>query len=194
MKLFKVGILGFVLFLVACGSPEIEETMDSEVQDFSATTQDEADFTEADFEGKWSVVDFIFTNCTTVCPPMTRNMVSLQADAKDAGVDQDKIQYVSFSVDPDYDSPEVLQEYIEEHGADTNNWTFLTGYSFDEITDISMESFKSMLAPPEEGDDQVMHGTWFFLVNPDGKIVKNYPGIQPSDMDDILEDLKIVAK
>src|SRR5699024_11486805 len=95
-----------------------------------------------DFFGEWLVADFVFTNCTTVCPPMTRNLSALQ-DTLDEKELNDKLQLVSFSVDPENDTPEALTEFSEEHNADLDNWTFLTGYDFEDIQKLSVDSFKS---------------------------------------------------
>src|SRR5699024_7749731 len=153
------------------------------------TTQDNDTLGLKDLEGKWWLADFIFTNCTSVCLPMTSNMVYLQEELKAEGID---VELVSFSVDPDYDSPEVLTEYAEEYGADLSNWTFLTGYDFETIRELSIKTFRSPLQEPYE-DDQVVHGTRFFLVNPDGKLIKNYGGLETESMDEIIEDLKNVS-
>ena len=104
------------------------------------------------------------------------------------------IQLVSFSVDPDYDQPEVLREYAEDYEADLSNWTFLTGYDFQTIRELSIKSFRSPLPVPDEGDDQVMHGTLFYLVTPEGQIIKSYDGVAPSEMDDIVDDLKTIEQ
>src|SRR5699024_3802889 len=128
------------------------------------TTQDNGTLSNEDLQGTWWVADFVFTNCETVCLPMTSNMSILQDKIKDEDVDA---QLVSFSVDPEHDTPEVLQEYAEEYDADLNGSTFLKGYDFDTIKEISIKSFKSMLQEAPPGDDQVTHGTSFFLVNPD---------------------------
>src|SRR5690625_1179371 len=100
-------------------------------------------------------------------------------------------QLVSFSVDPEYDSPEVLRAYAEGYQADLSNWSFLTGYDFQTIKDFSVGSFKSVVEAPPEGDDQVMHGTSFFLVNPEGEVIKRYSGIESEEMENIIQDLKI---
>lgn len=180
----------FIIILTACGSKDIETNMSSKVNAFEAITQDEEAFTEAELEGQWSVVNFIFTNCTTVCLPMSRNMSFLQDNIVDEGIEN--VQLISFSVDPEVDTPEVLRDYAEEYNADLDMWSFLTGYDFEDIREISIKSFKSMLQPPMPDDDQVGHGTRFFLVNPEGEVVKNYSGTTQDEMDAILVDLKAV--
>lgn len=181
-------LIGCALLMASCNE-EIDTNMSEEVDDFSFTTQDEETLTLDDLKGEWWIADFIFTNCTTVCLPMTRNMKALQDDINEENLD---VQLVSFSVDPDYDTPEVLREYAEEYDADLDNWTFLTGYDFDTIKEFSIKSFRSMVKEPQPGDDQVTHGTSFFLVNPEGKIIKQYDGTQSDELEQILDDLKTV--
>ncbi|MBO1001583.1 SCO family protein [Pseudogracilibacillus auburnensis] len=187
-KLIQCTMIFTLLILAACGGNKVETTMSEEVMDFEATTQAGDTLTRDDLKGEYWVADFIFTNCTTVCLPMTRNMKILQDKMQEAGIEN--VQLVSFSVDPDRDTPEVLTEYANEYGADLENWTFLTGYDFDSIKELSIKSFKSLVAEPPEGDDQVMHGTSFFLVNPEGEVIKNYTGIEMDAMDEIVSDLK----
>ncbi|MEI3611814.1 SCO family protein [Pseudogracilibacillus sp. SO30301A] len=187
-NLIRLLLIIALLTLAACGGNKVETTMNEPVEDFEATTQDGDKLTRDDLKGQWLVVDFIFTNCTTVCLPMTSNMKKLQDKLEEAEVEN--YHLVSFSVDPDHDTPEVLTEYAEEYGADLSTWTFLTGYDFEYIKNISVNSFKSLLAPPLEGDDQVTHGTAFYLVNPDGEIIKKYDGKIAAEMDQIVEDLK----
>lgn len=188
-KTISLFIIGLMLFLMACSNVGIETNMSEKVADFTFTTQDHDTLSLDDLKGKWWIADFIFTNCVTVCLPMTYNMKNLQDSIIEENLD---VQLVSFSVDPDYDSPEVLKEYAESYDADLNNWTFLTGYDFDTIKKLSIKSFRSMVQEPLPGDDQVTHGTSFFLVNPEGKIIKRYDGVEASEMDLILDDLKVV--
>ncbi|MFD2761610.1 SCO family protein [Lentibacillus juripiscarius] len=188
MRLFKVLPLLLILFLAACGE-EIETNMSEEVSDFEFTTQDKETLSNEDLKGEWWIADFVFTNCTTVCPPMTRNMAELQQKMKEENLDA---QLVSFSVDPERDTPKALKEFAQNFQADFSNWTFLTGYEFQTIKEFSIKSFKSLLKKPPEGSDQVTHGTSFFLINPEGKVIKRYSGTKTEEMQNIVDDLKIV--
>lgn len=179
-----------VLFLAACGTAEIESNMpeDSVVTDFEFTTQDEGKLSLEDLKGEWWIADFIFTNCTTVCIPMTTNMVTLQEMMAEEKLDA---QIVSFSVDPTIDTPEVLRNYAAGYGADLSNWTFLTGYDFETIQELSIGSFYADVRK-EPDSDQVTHVVRFYLVDPEGKVVKSYMGTDLDDIDSIIEDLKKV--
>ncbi len=185
-------IAAFSLFLAGCGGEPIETNMSEDLPDFEFTTQENETLALDDFKGNYWIADMVFTNCTTVCLPMTANMKSLQDMMAEEGIDD--VQLVSFSVDPDYDTPEVLKAYGESYEADFSNWTFLTGYDFETIKEISIKSFKSMLAEAPEGTDQVTHGTKFYLINPEGKVIKFYDGVESANMQSIINDLKKIAQ
>src|SRR5690625_1371357 len=191
----KIFVLFFAILLLlsACGGqkkPNIETSMSNKVPDFEYTSQDNEPFGLKDLEGKWWVADFVFTNCITACIPMTSNMSNLQDMMAEAGIED--VELVTFSVDPDYDTPEVLVEYAADYEADLSNWTFLTGYDFQTIKELSIKTFQNPLQEPID-DDQVIHGTRFFLVNPEGTVVKHYQGMMGTEMDIILDDLKEIA-
>ena len=201
LKLMLVFILSS-FFLVACGDSDIDSSvkekmkneskiqtnMAEKVSDFEFVDQDGVSGNTKDYEGEYWIADLIFTNCTTVCIPMTSNMKKLQ----DEMIEEDltNIELVSFSVDPDYDTTDVLTEYADDYEADLGNWSFVTGYEFDEIKELSIKSFRSMLQEPLPGDDQVTHGTRFFLINPQGEVIKNYDGMNGKVVDEIINDLK----
>lgn len=186
-KVILITTVLFVLVLQACGQKlPIETNMNEKVADFSFTTQDNELLQLDDLKGQWWIADFIFTNCTSVCLPMTANMSYLQDRLNEEGL---PIQLVSFSVDPDFDSPEVLKAYGEQYDADFTNWSFLTGYEFQTIKELSIKSFRAYLKEPEPGSDQFTHDTRFFLVDPKGKIVKGYNGVQRENIDLLIDDL-----
>ncbi|WP_096270005.1 SCO family protein [Paucisalibacillus globulus] len=190
MRLFQVLMFIPIILLFACGEySEINPDMSETVADFSFTTQDNEVLSLNDLKGEWWIADFVFTNCETVCLPMTYNMSNLQRKLKENDID---VQLVSFSVDPDYDSPEVLKEYAMQYDADFSNWNFLTGYDFQTIRELSIKSFRSLVLAPNNGSDQVTHGTSFMLVTPDGKYIKSYDGVDADEMDRIVGDLKKV--
>lgn len=191
MRQLKVLGLFIVLSLIlaACGGEKIETNMSEDVIDFEFTTQDNEKLSLDDLKGKYWIADFVFTNCTTVCLPMTTNMSELQDMMEEEGLNE-HVELVSFSVDPDRDTPEALKDYAKSYDADLKNWTFLTGYDFETIKELSIKSFKSLLAAPPEGDDQVTHGTRFYLVNPEGEVIKNYNGVESASLHTLMDDLK----
>ncbi|RDU36435.1 SCO family protein [Neobacillus piezotolerans] len=188
-KKILLGIAIGTLLLTACGKKELENAHDWPLEEFTYTNQDGKQLGLEDLKGKVWMADFIFTECDTVCPPMTANMAEIQRKAKDEGIKN--LQFVSFSVDPDIDKPEVLKEYGERFEIDYKNWDFLTGYGQEEIEQYAMKNFKTIVKKPK-ADDQVIHGTSFYLVGKDGLIKKSYSGVNDVPYDQILEDIKIL--
>jgi protein SCO1/2 len=188
VKLKWIAILLVVLlFITACGKKEIQNAVNWPVEDFNYTNQNGESLGLEDLKGKVWVADFIFTNCEDVCLPMTFNMEKLQQMTKEENIEN--IQFVSFSVDPAVDTPDVLKEYGEKFNVDFSNWHFLTGYKDEEIANLAMESFKTLVIKPQEGN-QVTHGTDFYLVGPEGIILKRYTGLNEIPYDEIIEDIK----
>ncbi|WP_176222090.1 SCO family protein [Tuberibacillus sp. Marseille-P3662] len=161
------------------------------VGDFEFTDQNGQAFGSKDLKGDIWLANFIFTSCQMVCPPMTANLRQVQQKIDKAGVD---IDIVSFSVNPSVDTPKKMKQFGKDHHADFSNWHFLTGYDFKTIKNFSETHFKSAVSKPPEGSSQFTHGTSFYLVNRDGKIIKKYNGYQNVPYDTIIADLKQLAE
>lgn len=187
-----IGIIILSLILTGCGSKyPIETNMSETVADFSFTTQDNETLSLDDLQDDWWIANFIFTNCRTVCLPMSSNFSTLQKELENRDLE---VQLVSFSVDPDFDQPEVLKEYGEKYDANFDTWHFLTGYDMQTIKELSIKSFRAFLKEPEKGDDQVTHDTRFFLVSPEGKIIKGYDGVNAKSIDEIIDDIVLLKE
>ncbi|MGD7021256.1 SCO family protein [Rossellomorea vietnamensis] len=191
----KMVLLSFVLiaaaFLAGCGNGGFKADHNWLVQDFSYTNQNNETVSLDDLKGKVWLADFIFTNCETVCPPMTYNMTLLQEKLQEKGIED--YQIVSFSVDPEVDTPEALSEYISKYDADTSKWDLVTGYTQDHISKFAEKSFKSLVAD-DPNTDQVVHQTSFYLVNQEGRTVKSYSGYEEVPFDQIALDIEALIK
>jgi protein SCO1/2 len=174
------------LFLAGCGQ-EIVNPLNWELNSFSGIDEEGNDIELKDLKGKVWIADFIFTSCVSVCPPMTANMTELQGNLKEEGLE---VELVSFSVDPEFDTPDVLTEYLAEYEADSSNWTLLTGYTQEYIEEYALKNFKTIVKKPAE-EDQVIHGTAFYLVNQDGIVKKDYDGMS-TQFEEIIQDVKLL--
>ncbi|WP_251552341.1 SCO family protein [Neobacillus muris] len=187
IRISIIFLLIISMLLVSCGQQKIENAVDWPVKDFTATTQENKSIGLKDLKGKIWIADFIFTSCADVCPPMTANMANLQKKVKDEGLNN--VEFVSFSVDPAVDTPEILTRYAQQFQADFTNWTFLTGYNQEFIESFARENFKTIVKKPEEGS-QVIHQTFVYLVSPDGKIKKSYDLYKNVPYDEMIHDIK----
>ena len=149
-------------------------------------------FTTESLLGHVSVVDFIFTHCTSSCPRLTARMAELQESVRR---DQPRVRLVSFSVDPENDTPPVLASYAAKAGADPARWTFVTG-PVDEIEKAVELGFKVSAAKVAKGaaDYDVIHGEWFVLVDQNGDIRGYYPTGEAREFQALLDDVTRVAR
>lgn len=125
------------------------------VPDFSLIERSGRQVKKADLQGQIWIANFIFTNCPDQCPLMTSQMAELQTALSRAR----DIRLVSFTVDPERDTPEVLSEYAKYFGADRDRWLFLTGVK-EAIYDLARESFHvGVIDPRDETQDENASGT-----------------------------------
>ncbi|WP_138859827.1 SCO family protein [Exiguobacterium mexicanum] len=189
-KWMLFGLISLMAVLAACGN-EIEDPLNWEIESFNYMNQNEEMVSLDDLKGKVWMADFVFTNCETVCPPMTYNMTKLNEALVEEGVED--VQFVSFSVDPTVDTPDKIKEFMANYDLAKADWQFLTGYSQEEIEAFAQQNFKALVRKPSEGT-QVDHATWFYLVDQDGKIIKAYQGFQDVPIEDIVSDIKILQE
>ncbi|AJO18647.1 SCO1 protein [Bacillus paralicheniformis] len=182
--IFLAGIL--TVFLSSCGTSKIENSLNYDVQSFSFQNQDGKTVSLESLKGQVWVADFIFTNCKTICPPMTSHMAELQKQMEEENL---QARIVSFSVDPENDTPEKLKKFAANYPLNFQNWDFLTGYSQEEIEKFALKSFKAIVKKPED-EDQVIHQSSFYLVDQNGKVVKDYDGAKNTPYDEIIADIK----
>ena len=93
------------------------------VMDFQFNNQNGTPISNADYAGKVYLVEFFFSTCQTICPRMNSNLVDIQntfPNRTDFGI-------ASFTINPDYDTQEVLKAYAQNYGVTNPNWHFLTG-------------------------------------------------------------------
>jgi protein SCO1 len=193
-----------LLILSACSPGGFKADHAYNIEPFEFTNQHNEQVSLEDLKGEVWLAQFVFTNCTTVCGPMMFNMSKVQHELIENDVEDYKI--VSFSVDPDFDTPEVLQEYLDRFAAspedkeqkwDESKWEMLTGYTQEEIAEISAKSFKMPVAAyPDSSSEagQVLHGVLFSLVNQEGKVVKSYNGVEDVPYEQIVDDMKALIK
>ena len=179
-----------VMVLSACskGEKKVENDfpLHMEVGDFTGVNQDGKKVSYSDLKGKVWVVDFMFTNCDTVCSPMTANMAELQRKLTDEDIDA---HLVSFSIDPENDQPGVLKEYASGVGADFSNWDLVTGYKQEFIESFANKSFMAAAAKLE-GSNQFVHSTSFYLVDEKGIVLQKYEGVSEPPYEQIVKDIK----
>jgi protein SCO1/2 len=152
------------------------------VPSFELVNQDAQAFSSKQLAGKIWIADFIFTTCRGPCPIISTRMSELQKPLEESDV-----HLVSFSVDPETDTPEVLRVYADKLRKEPLRWDFLTG-SRDAIGSISRDGFKLGLSEGEEPDSGPVHSTRFALVDRRGTIRGYYDALAPDGVTKLLAD------
>lgn len=153
---------------------------------FALTDQDARHFSSDQLRGKTWVADFVFTHCPGVCPRMTMRMSGLQKSLERRGV-----HFVSFSVDPERDTPEVLKKYAETYGADLSRWHFLTGEKaamFQAARDMKLTAEPAGVLGPD-----IAHAEKFLLVDGRGRVRGAYDSKDEDDMKRLEADADALA-
>src|SRR5690625_7881697 len=109
LSILLLLFFGIIFLLAACGGEQYEGEISFEIEYFTFINQDNEEVSKSDLDCEFWVANFIFTNCDTVCPPMTSNMANLQSHLSEAGLED--VQLVSFTADPERDTPEALKEF-----------------------------------------------------------------------------------
>jgi len=184
--LFMVILL--IIFSAGCSRLSIKDTItDSQ---FTLINQygEEVVFPD-DFLGKTMIAGYIYTSCPDVCPFITYNMRDVQR-----AFDQSEIQLISFSFDPDRDTPERLAEYAHNYRLSLDNWTLLTGSRSEVEGAMKRLGIRVIKNPTRFLDDNTPfyfmdHTDRISLVDRDGNLRMNYFGSE-SKPEQIIEDIK----
>jgi len=151
---------------------------------FQLTDSESQEFSDHNLNGKVWVANFIFTSCQGVCPMMTKNMSKVFNNFKN----QSDFQIVSISVDPETDTPEVLQSYAKKYNVENENWHFLTG-DREKIKKLMFEDFKLGYA-----DDVIFHSDRMVLVDQHNKIRGYYTGTDGNEFNKLSLDIARLLK
>lgn len=209
---FSVTCVGFIYYTnVQKGSKDLpvinpvdvsEEMVDPEllrlgyghrIGHFRFIDQDSNLFTDKDLKGKVYVAEYFFSTCKTICPAMNGQMRRIQR----AYVSEPKFAMVSFTVDPENDTPHRLKDYALMHEANTKQWHFLTG-SKEKLYRLARRSF-FVLKPAEaqnQGDvgSDFIHTNNFVLVDKHRRIRGYYDGTSPMEVGHLIEDIALLLK
>lgn len=156
---------------------------------FTLTSEQGKPFGTAELRGKAYIADFVFTTCPSVCPRLTKRMAEIQRRTEDLG---DALHLVTFSVDPETDTPERLSAYARKYEANTARWTFLTG-PLGEMETVVVKGFKIALGKTETspGIFEIFHGERIVLVDGEGKI-RGFYEANDQGIDAIIRDARLV--
>ena len=223
MRITLISILSaFGLLIASCGTDTPKTVSDWEkdllvmnspstgdayqLPHFSFIDQDSQVINRASIEGKVVVADFFFVACPSMCPVMTKNMYRLY---EEFGED-DRVVFLSHTINPKYDSVPALKAYANKLGdIDNDHWHFLYG-ELDSVKKMAVAYFEAMPVPDPEIPGNILHDGSFHLIDQKGRIrlrprtlkladgsqrmEKSYKGNDPSSVDKLAEDIRVLLK
>ena len=166
---------------------------------FELTNQYGKKVTDQDYLGKVYVLEFFFSTCPTICPKMNQNMLLLQEDFGS----NNQFGIASITINPEYDTPQVLKDHANNLGITMYNWNMLTGDK-NYIYDLANKGFNIYAAENSKVNGGFEHSGLFALIDKEGNIrcredefgnpILYYDGIEESGIEAIKEDIKILLE
>jgi protein SCO1 len=156
------------------------------IPEFDFVSQNNQTLGRAAMNGKITIVDFFFTSCPSICPIMSTEMERVD----DAFRDREDVQIFSISIDPTFDTPEVLESYSQKHNA-SKKWHFLSG-GLEETYRLARCGFILPTIDGQGNPDDFVHSDKFILVDEVGRIRGYYSGTNREDVDKLILETKIL--
>ena len=152
------------------------------VPSFQLVNQNGQPFGSAQLAGKIWIADFIYTTCPGPCPMISSRMSELQKP-----LEKTDVHLVSFSVDPDKDTPQVLRSYAEKWQAEPGRWDFLAGPK-SAIYNLSHDGFKLAVSDGSDAQGIPVHSTRMVLVDRHGQIRGYYDASEADAVTKLVAD------
>ena len=167
----------------------VTDTIYQTIAPFRYYNQDSVLISNTDYDGSIYVADFFFTSCNTICPIMHRNMLTVLDKYKG----NEKVKFLSHSIDTKYDWPNRLKKYATKLGVTGNQWQFVHG-SRDSIYDISAKNY--LVAAYEDGaaPQGLVHQGWFVLIDKEKRIRGAYDGTKTDQVAQLMSDMDLLLQ
>ncbi|MGA2435073.1 MAG: SCO family protein [Bryobacteraceae bacterium] len=179
----SAALAAALLCLTACSRPQALPVF-GQVPHFVLTDSNGLQFDSHVLDGKVWVADFFFTSCTDLCPRMTSQMHWVSRQVEDvAGA-----RFVSFTVDPEHDTPPVLADYAKRFRAEPERWFFLTGAQ-PVLQKLDFDTFKLGSV-----DGSLTHSTRFVLVDRRSRIRGYYSTDDDTGLKPLVPAIRRLAK
>lgn len=165
----------------------VVDTLYHRIPSFEFTNQNAETFNSSQLDGNIYVANFFFATCPTICPKMSTNMLQVQDRFKD----RDDLKLISFTVNPEHDTPEVLKEYSKKVHANDKKWNFLTA-SKDSIYDVAFNGFFVSAQKDSIAPGGFLHSSNLILVDWNGRIRGYFDGTSVSETNDLFDAIDIL--
>lgn len=185
-------LMAFSYPLVRAVNRELPEPLPvySKLPAFDFVTEDNHSIKLKDLEGRVVLMNFIFASCPTVCPKNLEKMQKIQKRVRGLGT---KVTILSFTVDPDNDTPKVLFKLARDRGANPFIWKFITGKK-ESLKEFLIDGLKVPMGDKEETNNiyDIAHSEKIVLVDQVGNI-RGYYGMSKDNINKLMIDVGLLA-
>lgn len=161
------------------------DTIYHTIAPFSFVDQDSTVITNDTYKDKIYVADFFFTTCRTICPIMKTQMLRVY----EATQEMPDVALLSHTIDPEYDTVELLHDFAERLGVESKRWHFVTGVK-DSIYKIAQTSYFATAMEDKTEPDGFIHSGAFLLIDKQRRIRGKYDGTKEEDVNRLIADIK----
>lgn len=162
----------------------ISDTIFHQIPDFKVVDQNNNTITGNTFKTKILIVNFFFTRCPGICPKMTSQLNRVQ----ESFITKEDLQILSFTVDPDFDKPEILKKYAQKYAVRDGRWYLATTDSQLDVFNLGFHGFKV----PSDTVDKFLHSEKILLVDKEKHIRGFYTGTNQKEIDRLITEVDIL--
>lgn len=161
------------------------KTVRATLPDVTLETLDGHAYPLAAAEGKVRLVELIYTRCPDICPTTTIKMVQLQKRLQEAKLMDSGIEFLTVTIDPLHDTPDVLRVYARQLGIDEHGWTILRGEE-ETINEVT-RSLGFFVQKSEDGF--ISHSSSTYLVDSNNVVLRKFGMGDDFDPEEIYQEL-----
>jgi len=165
----------------------IVDTLYKKIPPFQFVNQDSLTVTNRDFDGRIYVADFFFTSCPDICPIIQRNMLKVYQKYRN----NQQVKLLSYTIDPDHDTPARLKNYAVKLGVESNQWEFLRGQK-QAVYALAKNDYMVSVDDDTKGPGGFAHEGFFVLVDKERRMRGVYDGTNGEEVNKLLKDMDIL--
>ncbi len=167
---------------------EVGDTIFHKVPEWTYLTEDSIPLSSSEIEDKIWIADFFFATCPTICVPMNESLNAVRDSLMEINND---MAYISFTIDPEKDTPANLRAYRKEHNFTGENWYFLTGDQ-EETKQLALEGFQILAQEDKKAPGGFLHSSNFVLIDKNKHIRGVYNSLDEQDCQRLISDVKLL--
>lgn len=167
----------------------VVDTVYQTIPHFSFINQDSVIINNDSLNNSIYIADFFFTSCPSICPIMSKNMLSVYQQYKG----NTEVRFLSYTIDPKHDTIPVLKRYANKLGVEGTQWSFLLG-SRDSVYNLAKNGYMSYAKENAEIPGGVEHSGYFILVDKEKRIRGAYDGTDKQQVENLKNDIGVLLK